>query len=155
MAALQFSVNVPKIPLTAATAKTVAQVKAAANQRVKVLGFEFYFDSTSTTPGSAQLRILRQSSAGTSLVAATPQAVEPELTETIQSTCQTGSLTTQTEPTAGAVIRTPAIPITSGLVISLPYGQEIIVGGGGYIGFEVTTPSGTTINVYGSVLCEE
>lgn len=155
MASLIASVNLPSTPLSASVAKTCVQVAAPANQRVKVRGFAFTFDSTSTTPGSVQLRILRQTDAGASLQAATPAPLEPELTETVQATAKIGSQSTQTEPTAGVVLETHALPITSGLVFSYAPDEMPIIGGGGRIGFELTAPSGVSLNARGRVLIEE
>jgi hypothetical protein len=150
MAALQFELAVPSIALTAATAKTVAQIKAPANQRVKILGFGFYFDGTTNTAVPVQLRILRQSTAGT-MSGATPVADEPELTETIQSTCQTNATA---EPTLSSTLRVISIPAYNGMYeCPAAFGQEIIIGGGGYLGFEMNAPAG--VNVRGWIRAEE
>lgn len=154
MAGIQFEVPIASIPLAAATAKTCVQVKAAANQRVKILGYGFYFDGATSSSVPAQIRILRQSTAGTSLVSQAVTPDESELTETIQSTCQVGSQTTQTEPTAGLVLRVISVPTYNGQYeVMLPYGQEIYVGGGGYLGFEINAPA--IVNVRGYLRCEE
>jgi hypothetical protein len=156
MAALKYKVNIPSTPLTAGTAKTVCQVKAPANQRVKILGWCLSFQG-STAQLPIQVRFIRQTSSGTSLVAATPVALEPELTETIQSTCQVGSQTTQTEPSnSGGVLRTVFVPAYSGEEYLETPGNEDLVGGGGFYGLECLNPAGNTSNsVSGHVLCEE
>ncbi len=151
MAGIFATFNIPKTTLAAATAKTVLQMLAPTNQRLKILEWALFFDSTSTTPGSAQLRILRQSTAGTTS-AATPVPFENELTETLQAS---GGTNATVEPTAGAVLMTPAVPITSGMMYPLPTGQELYVGGGTRLGFEVTLPTGASASVYGWVRYEE
>jgi len=156
MAALKATINIPAIPLTAGTAKTVVQVKAPANQRIKILGYALTFNgSTSQLP--VQIRFIRQTSAGTSLVSATPAPLEPELTETVQSTAQTGSLTTQTEPTNASVVRgTRYVPAYSGVEYLETPGNEYIVGGGGYYGIECTSPAGNgAVSISGELLIEE
>jgi hypothetical protein len=154
MAGLIAYLNIPKTTLVAATAKTIAQLTAPTNQRLKILEIGVFFDSISTTPGSSQLRVIKQTSAGT-MTAQAPVASEPELTETIQAT---GAVNASAEPTnagATAVIMTPAVPITSGLVYPFPPGQELYVGGAGRLGFEVTLPTGASASAYGYIKYEE
>ncbi|HZW31199.1 MAG TPA: hypothetical protein VFF52_10860, partial [Isosphaeraceae bacterium] len=59
MAALQGQANIPSTALPAASSLTVARVKAAANQRVRVQGYGFYFDGTSNSAVPVQIRIGR------------------------------------------------------------------------------------------------
>lgn len=152
MAGIVATFNIPKTAMVANTAKTVLQILAPTNQRLRVLEYGIYFDSTSTTPGSAQLRILRQSTAGTTTTA-TPVPWENELTETLQAS---GGTNASAEPTPGSVLETPAIPITSGSVVPLGIpGQEMFIGGGTRLGFEVTIPAGAAANCYGYVKYEE
>ena len=154
MAALQFYVDLVSTPVTASTAKTIVQIAAPTNQRVKVTGYSFFLDGATSTNAPAQIRILRQTTAGTSLVAATPVIIENELTETVQSTCQIGSQTTQTEPTAGTVLKTIAIPQYNGMYeVFMPFDQPIIIGGGTRLGFELNSPN--NVNVRGHVAAEE
>ena len=145
---------IPKLSMTAATAKTVLQVIAPTNQRLKVLEITVYFDSTSTTPGSARVRLLRQTTAGT-VTAISPVAWENELTESLQATGGSNASAEPTNAGAGAVVMDEAVPITSGFIYPFPQGQELFVGGGTRLGIEVTTPTGTTINCYGHVKYEE
>lgn len=153
MAALQATLNIPSIALAAATAKTVGQITAPTNQRVKVLEFSVYFDGTSNTAQPVQFRILRQSTAGTSLVSTPLNPVDADLPETIQTSGLVGAAGAQTEPTPGAVLLTGTIHPQTGWIYPLPFGQEFIVQGGGRIGIELTAAA--TVNARGAIRCEE
>ncbi len=149
MSALQAYVNIPTTALSAATPLTVAQLRAAANQRVKVLGYGFYFDGTLNSAQPVQIVVQRQTTAGTATTA-TPKLVEKELTEVIQ----TGAgITFTVEPTAGDVLKTFTVQPQLGYEYLAPLGQEDILQGGGYMGFTITAPA--TVNVRGYVKFEE
>lgn len=145
MSALQAYVNVPSTSLTSATAQTAVQLVAPTNQRVQLLGYGFYFDGTSNSAQPVQIRLLRQTTAGTAS-AGTPKLVEKELTETIQTTAQ---ITFTVEPTPGDVLKTFTVHPQLGYEYLAPLGQEDIVQGGGRLGFEITAPA--TVNVRGYV----
>ena len=53
------------VALSAATAKTVVQILAPSNHRVKITGWGVYFDGVSATAVPARVRLIRQASAGT------------------------------------------------------------------------------------------
>jgi hypothetical protein len=155
MACLKCKVNIPSTPLTPNVPKTIGQLKAPANQRLKILGFSLTFNG-STAQLPIQIRFLRQSSAGTSLVAATPVPIEEGIPETPQATAQVGSQTTQTEPSNTAVLKTVFLPGYSGEEYLETPGNEDQVKGGGYYGIEATNPTGNaTISVAGHILYEE
>jgi hypothetical protein len=149
MAALQAYVNVPSTALTAATAQTAVQIVAATNQRVKVLGYGFYFDGVLNSAQPVQILVQRQTTAGTASVG-TPKLVEKELTETIQTTAQ---ITFTAEPTAGDVLKTFTVHPQLGYEYLAPLGQEDIIQGGGKLGFTATAPAG--VNIRGYVKFEE
>ena len=151
MAGIIASLNIPLTALTAATVKTVAQLTAPTNQRLRIKEIGIFFDSTSTTPGSAQVLVVRQSTAGT-MTSETPVAAESELTETLQAT---GQVNATAEPTITSTYQTFAVPVTSGLTYAFAPKEELFVGGGGRVGVQVKSPAGTTINAYGYILYEE
>lgn len=157
MAGLIFDVNLPRTALTNGTPKTVIQVRAPANQRVRLLGYGLYTDGISATNLPVQVRILTQTSAGAGLLSAAPAPREPELTEAVQSTCQVGSATTQTEPGASTVRQTKTVSGYAGQYeILIPEGQEVYLPGGTYLGFEASNPSGNpAMNVSGYATFEE
>jgi hypothetical protein len=144
MAALQAYVNVPSTALTAATAQTAVQLTAPTNQRVKVLGYGFYFDGTLNSAQPVEIKLQRQTTAG-SASAATPRLVEKELTETIQTTAQ---ITFTAEPTAGDVLKTFTVHPQLGYEYLAPLGQEDIIQGGGRLGFTATAPASVNIRGY-------
>ena len=90
MAALQGQVSLGSTALAAATAKTAFRVKAPANQRVKVLGYGFYFDGTSNAAAPVQLQIGRITADGT-FTAGTITPDEEELSETFQTSVGTNA----------------------------------------------------------------
>lgn len=137
-----------EIALAAATAKTVVQIVAPANQRLKVVSWGVFFDGTSPSAEPVQVRLLRQTTAGT-MTALTPvnQGVG---SETIQSTAQH---TATAEPTAGNVLRSREVHPQSGYECIFPLGQEVLVPGGGRLGIECTAPG--TVNVRAEIVYEE
>jgi hypothetical protein len=148
MAALQCYVNCPSTSLTASTAQTAVQLKAASNQRVKVLGYGFYFDGTSNSAQPVQIVVQRQTTAGTA-TSATPKFVEKELSNsggpTIQTTAQ---ITFTAEPTYGDVLKTITVHPQLGYEYLAPLGQEDIIQGGGYMGWTATAPASVDIRGY-------
>ena len=72
--------------VTGTALKTIKQISAAANQRVKIAEWDVSFNGTSNTTAPTLVEILRQTSAGTGLGAATFQKMNNSDQETIQST---------------------------------------------------------------------
>jgi hypothetical protein len=150
MAALQGHVSLPSTALTAATAKTIFRVKAATNQRARILGYGFFFDGTLNSAQPVQVRIGRITADGAAPTALTINPNEDELTETFQTSVATST----TEPTyAATVLKTITIHPQLGYEYLAPLGQEIIVKGAGMLGFEVNAPA--TVNVRGYLMFEE
>lgn len=137
-----------EVALAAATAKTVVQLVAPSNHRVKVVGWGVFFDGTSGSAEPVQVRLLRQSSAGT-MTALTPVQVRP-VAETIQSTAQH---TATSEPTAGDVIDCAEVHPQGGYEVKYPLGQEPVLAGAGKVGIECTAPA--VVNVRAKILFEE
>lgn len=153
MAAFQAQATTAEQALVAATAKTLLQVVAAANHRVKVLGWGIFFDGTSTTAEPVQVRLLRQATA----IGGTPTAVvltkrDNSLAETILTTAAIYG-GTPAEPTAGDVIEVLEVHPQSGYQIMYPLGAEPIIGGGGRIAIEATAPG--AVNARVTVIVEE
>ena len=125
-----------EVALAAATAKTVIQLVAPANHRVRVLGWGIFFDGVNTAGEPVQVRVMRQTTAGT-MSALTPVQVQP-VSETIQSTAQH---TATAEPTAGDLIDMIECHPQQGYEVKFPMGQEIIIAGSGRLGIECTAPA--------------
>lgn len=134
------------IALIGGVAKTVLQIVAPANQRVKVTRLGISFDGGTSTSVPAQVRVLRQTTTGTFAGATNaPVPLEPELTETIQTNFQVNATV---EPTAGALLDNFAVPTFDGQYLDYPpYANEIIIQGGGRLGFEVTAPANVNVRV--------
>ncbi len=156
MAAFQLSANLPSTA-TGTAAKTVLYVKAATNQRVKVLGYGFYFDGTLNSAQPVQIIIGRITTFTGSYTAVTLLPEEPELNAggspaiTIQSSSGSNQAGT-TEPVYSA-LKTITVHPQLGYEYLAPLGQEDIVGAGGYWGFQVTAPA--TVNIRGYAKIEE
>lgn len=149
MAAFQGQAVTAEIALSAATAKTVVQVVAATNHRVKILGWGVFFDGTSTTAEPVQVRLLRQTTAGT-MSALTPTKRDDSIAETLLTTAQH---TATAEPTAGDLLEAVEVHPQQSFMIMYPLGSEPIIGGGDRVGIECTAPA--TVNVRAQVLFEE
>lgn len=149
MAAFQGSAVTAEIALAAATAKTVLQLVAAANHRVKVLGFHIAFDGVSTTAEPVQIRIVRQTTAGT-MTALTPVKRDDSIADTLLTTAQH---TATVEPTIGDILEGRECHPQQGWEVWYPQGAEIIIGGGDRLGWEVTAPA--VVNCRASAIFEE
>lgn len=149
MAGLQFQATTAEVGLTAATAKTVLQVVAPSNHRVKVLGWSVSFDGNNPSAEPVVVRLLRQTTAGT-MTALTPTKTDNSLSESIQSTAQH---TATAEPTAGDVLARREVHPQGSYEIWYPLGAEKWIGGGGRVGIECTAPAG--VNAVAELVCEE
>jgi hypothetical protein len=127
------------------------QAVAPANIRVKILGWGVAFDGILTTGQPVQIRLLRQTTAGT-MSALTPVNTNA-VAEAIQTTAQQNATA---EPTAGNILYIGAIHPQQGILVQFPYGQELIIPGGGRVGVEVNVPAGqSAVNARVHMYCEE
>ena len=148
MAAVIGVATTAEVALSGATAKTVLQLVAASNHCVKVKSWGVFFDGVSVTAEPVQVRLLRQTDAGT-MSALTP--VEKTITGvTLQTTAQH---TATAEPTAGNVLATREVHPQGGYQEIFPTGDEIIIGSAGRLGIECTAPAG--VNVRAEMTFEE
>lgn len=148
MAGIDCVAQTVEIALTSATAKTVLQIVAPANQRLKIKGWGVFFDGVSSTAEPVQVRLLRQTTAGT-MTALTPVKLGAG-SETIQATAQH---TATAEPTAGDVLDPIEVHPQSGYEKQIPPDQRWEVPGGGRVGIECTAPAG--VNVRAKIFFEE
>jgi len=135
--------------LTGGTARTPVVVTAPANQRLKILGYGFFFDGTSNSAQPVQVQLGRASAAGTS-TGATPYPQEEDLAETFQATW---GVDCTAEPTYTHMLKTITVHPQLGYEYLAPAGQEIIVKGGGIFGVQALAPA--TVNMRGYILYEE
>lgn len=140
--------NTTEVALSAATAKTVLQVVAAANDVVKVKEWTVSFDGISGTAEPVQVCLLRQTSAGT-MTSLTP-VERSGFGVTLQSTAQH---TATVEPSAGNVLATREVHPQGGYQEKFAPGEEPVVLNGGRIGIECTAPA--NVNVRAEIVFEE
>lgn len=137
-----------EVALVAATAKTVIQLVAPANHRVKILGWGVFFDGVNTAAEPVQVAVVRQSTAGT-MTSLSPVQVQP-VSETIQTLAWH---TATAEPTAGDTIDAVECHPQQGYEVKFPMGQEVIVAGSGRLGITCTAPA--AVNVRAKFIFEE
>lgn len=126
-----------EVALSAATAKTVLQLVAAANHPVAVKGVGISFDGTSASAEPVVVLLVRQTGAGTSS-AGTPRE------ETINGvTLQTTSRITFTaEPASDdAVLRRYEVHPQAGVLEKFTIEDEILLGSSGRLGIKCTAPA--------------
>lgn len=148
MAGVFCAVTTAEIALGAATAKTVLQLIAPTNQRLRVRRYSVAFDGTSAAAEPVQVRLLRQTTAGT-MTSLTPVKLSAG-SETVQATAQH---TATSEPTAGDVLDAFECHPQSGFDVVLPADMTVEVPGGGRIAIECTAPA--TVNVRAKIWFEE
>lgn len=136
------------VALVAATAKTAVQILAVANHRVKVLGWGVYFDGVNPTAAPVRVRVLRQTTSGT-MTALTPT----QTSQRTESLLTTASFNASAEPVAGDVIDSGLVHPQQGYEVKFTPGQELVIGGTGRLGIEVTAPA--VVNVYAKIFFEE
>lgn len=137
-----------EVALTASTVRTVIQLAAPVNHRVKVLGWGVFFDGTNTSAEPVQVRVLRQTSAGT-MSGLTPVQIIP-VSETIQTAAQHSATI---EPTAGDILDVVECHPQQGYEVKFPMGQEIAIAGSGRLGIDCIAPVG--VNVRAKFFFEE
>jgi hypothetical protein len=135
--------------LVAATAQTLLQVVAPAQQRLALLSCSVSFSGVLPTAEPVLVEILEAADIGTSS-AGTPRKDEPSLAETIQGTCRrafTG------EPTTPVVKRQYFVHPQTGMERVYGPDEEIVVQGGGRLGIRATAPAG--VDCVASMTVEE
>lgn len=152
MAGIHCVAATSEVALVAATPKTVLQVKAAANHRVRVLGWGVFFDGTSVTAEPVQVTLSRQTTAGTmsSLTAYAQNFDIAAMSVTLQTTA---THTATAEPTTGGAVDVLEVHPQSSYEVRYPLGQEVYIEPGGYLGIVCTAPAG--VNVRAKILYEE
>ena len=135
--------------LGAAATETIIQLIAPANHRVSILGWGVFFDSVSPTAEPVQVRLLRQTTAGSGTSLSLVK-LDDSLAETLQTTALQNFTT---EPTAGDVLDVVEVHPQTGYEVKYPMGQEPIIGGGDRMGLDCTAPA--IVNVRAKIFFEE
>jgi hypothetical protein len=136
-------------PLAAGSPRTPATVSAPSNQRLKILGYGFFFDGTLNSAQPVEIDIKRASAPGAGTTAI-PQPNESELPETFQASWL---IDCTSEPTYTSTLKTITVHPQLGYEYLAPVGQEIIVKGGSILGFQANAPA--SVNIRGYVMYEE
>ncbi len=136
MAGLIFDLVSPEITLTASSTKTMLQMTAPTNHRVKVLGYTVSFnepvgDATPAQPIIVTLGSQTGGSGGTSVTAVKRGAVSESVLTTATHSLSSAATTT--------AIEKQYVNSQTGVSVIFPMGQEITIGGGGIFGIDVTT----------------
>lgn len=146
MAGMLLSATSGERSLVAATAQTVLQVVAPANQRlkirqIKVLGKQ----SAGGTDQPAKMRLTRSTGSFGTRTAVTPGKFDPGSAETVQSTAFS---TFTVEPTSPADLGDwSEVQLQVGLILPFPPGMEVIIPGGNALNVELTAPASATVVV--------
>ncbi len=148
MAGLICIAQTTEVALAIATAKTVIQIAAPSSQRLRLKRWGVFFDGVSATDEPVQVRLLRQTSAGT-MTTLTP-VKQSAGSETIQTAAQH---TATAEPTAGDVLDVAEVHPQSGYEVLIPFDMSIEIPGGTRVGIECTAPA--AVNVRAKLVFEE
>lgn len=149
MAAFNGIAQTAEVALAAATAKTVLQIVAPANHRLRLLRWSVSFDGVSTTGEPVQVELVRQTTAGT-MSALTPVPLDDSLSETLLTTAQH---TATVEPSGAVVVDSIEVHPQDRHEMVYPYGQEPIIGGSDRLGIKCTAPA--IVNVRAKLVWEE
>ena len=134
---------------TGTSAKTLLQLIAATNQRVKIKEFSVSFKGTSNTAAPIKVALVRQTDAGT-MSALSPVKMNEADDETLQTTAQH---TATAEPTGSTEVMGEEVHPQSGYTWQAPFGGEIVVKGGNRLGLVVT--AGADVNAKARFVFEE
>lgn len=136
---------------TGTSAKTILQLVAAANHRVVIKEWSVSFDGTSNTGDPIQVKLVRQSDAGTGGDALTPTKMDLDGDETLQTTAQKD--VDGGEPTGSTVVSAEQVHPQGGYTWQAPFGGDIVVNGGDRLGIVVT--AGADVNALARFVFEE
>jgi len=144
MAGVNLALSSGEVSLVAATTKTIVQLIAAAQHRVKVIGISIYFKDTVVTDTPVKVDICRQTTAGTP--GSTPSLVKKNESdaETIQTTA---GINYSAEPTVTDILETKEIHPQTGEKVYLPLSQEIYIKGGNRLGVRALAAQNQTVVV--------
>jgi len=154
MAGIIANSTTAKLSLTASTRKTMLQVTAAANHRVKVLGWSIFFDEEigDATPAVPLLVSIGKQSGGTGTANAPGKVTIAA--ETLQTTAKDNFSAAATT----TIMISKVINAQAGYEVLFPMGQEIILQGGELFGIDVTPGANIStggLNAVCNILFEE
>lgn len=141
MAGIRASVTNGEVA-TGTSLKTMLQLVAASNHRVKVNEWSVGFAGLSSTQKPVLVELVRQTSAGT-MSSATPEKLNASDDETLQTTAQK---TATVEPAGTEVLESVLVHPQAGYTWQAQLGNELLVGGGGRLGLRVTSDNDIECN---------
>ena len=150
MSGIRATATSRSLALSAATARTVLQVVAASNHRVKVPEWGVSFDGASNTAVPVLVELVRQSSAGSGSSAVTLSKADESTDETLQTTAIDGCTS---EPTGSEVIHAELVHPQAGYTWQSQFGGELLIKGGTRLGLRCTAPAG--VNCKARITLEE
>jgi len=136
------------IALVGTTLKTVLQVKAGANSRLKLKRWGVYFDGASATAVPVLVELVVTSTDGTS-TSVTPRKIT-SATETVQATAGKNFTV---EPSVTNVVENILVHPQQGYVEIVPEGFEIQVAGGSRLAMSITAPA--AVNCQAEMMLDE
>lgn len=148
MAGITCIAQTAEVALTADVLKTVLQLSAPTHQRLRIKRWGVFFDGAATTDPAVQVRLLRQTDAGTASSFTPVKQVAGS--ETVQTSAQH---TATVEPSASDVLDIAEVHPQAGYEVIIPFDMPIEVPGGGRVGIECTAPN--AVNVRAKIVFEE
>ena len=140
MAGLKLKFVTGEVALSAATAKTVLQVIAATNHRIKVKRWKVTLDGIAPTDPAVVVTLMRQTTAiGGSPTTITGKKMEPAAAETVQTTAAASA--GGSEPTSSDILDQVDVHPQGGYEDVRDHGEEYIVAGGARLGWVLTAPN--------------
>jgi len=137
MAMIKGNVITDEIALVAATEKTIIQLKAPANQRVKIRGWGIFFDGVSAGAEPVEVELKKQTTDGT-MTTHTPVNETPGSAETIQSTAKRNATV---EPTSTDMFDALEVHPQTGYEKIYPMGEEPVLAGGERMAITAMAPA--------------
>jgi hypothetical protein len=137
--------------LAAATAETVVQLRGSTAVKAKIVEWGVSFDGTSATAEPVRVRLLRQTTDGTSGTAGTEVAWDPD---NPTANC-TSHLDFSAEPAAGDVLADYEVHPQTGIVVQYPLGREPTLDNAATsrVGIDCNAPA--TVNAVAYLVWEE
>lgn len=145
MAGVRLVAQTVEVP-TGVTKKTLLQILAPTNQKVKVREISISFDGISNVAEPILVEVERQTDAGDGGDALTLKKMNPDDSEVIQTTALS-DLDGSFQPTPGDEIQGEQVHPQGGYDWQAPFGGEIIVPGGTRLGIAVTAAAGVNAKV--------
>jgi hypothetical protein len=152
MAGVLWHVNSGEAALVASTAKSLLQIKAAANQRVLIKGLRLFGKQPAGgTDTPVKIRLTRSTANFGTFTGATPGKNDPTDSETIQTTCGANASVEPTSPSDGGLWW--ELQPQQAILDMLYPGQEIKIPGAQSAQLECTSPGTPTLMF--AATCEE